>query len=113
MRCRAIGSTIAAICRDLAVVPGLCTPAFWNRLFEVMHYFGGNVAAVMREKSRREQAFIQEQDRKPDSTWDWLQLKRDEIRERLGFFIGEPPVDPFGQSPAPGVPPAALATGPP
>ena len=113
VRCRAIGSTIAAICRDLAVVPGLCTPGFWNRLFEVMHYFGGNVAAVMREKSRREQAFIQEQDRKSDSIWDWLQLKRDEIRERLGFFIGEPPVDPFAQSPAPGVPPAALATGPP
>ena len=49
----------------------------------------------MREKSRREQAFIQEQDRKLDSTWDWLQLKRDEIRQILGFFIGEPPVDPF------------------
>ena len=107
VRRRAVGRTIAEICRDLAVVPGFCTPAFWNRLFEVMHYFGGSVANVMREKTNREQAFIQEQDKKLDSTWDWLQLKRDEIRQVLGFFIGEPPVDPFS------APAAPLATGPP
>jgi hypothetical protein len=58
----------------------------------------------MKEKAHREQAFIQEQDKKLGSTLDWLQLKRDEIRERLGFFVGEPPVDPFA---------VALATGPP
>jgi hypothetical protein len=77
VRSRAVGSTIADICHDLAVVPGFCTPAFWNDLFQVIHYFGGNVATMMRERSRREQAFIQEQDSKPDSTWDWRQLKRD------------------------------------
>jgi hypothetical protein len=107
VRRRAVGRTIAEICNDLAVVPGLCTPAFWNGIFEVMHYFGGSVETVMREKTRREQAFILEQDKKLDSTWDWLRLKRDEIRKVLGFFIGEPPVDPFG---APDTP---LATGPP
>ena len=58
----------------------------------------------MREKTRREQAFIREQDKKLDSTWDWLRLKRDEIRQVLGFFIGEPPVDPFAESPAPYAP---------
>jgi hypothetical protein len=105
VRRRAVGRTIAEICSDLAVVPGLCTPAFWNGLFEVMHYFGGNVVTVMREKTRREQAFIQEQDKKFDSTWDWLRLKPNEIRQVLGFFIGEPPVDPFCAE--------ALATGPP
>jgi hypothetical protein len=104
VRRRAIGRTIAEICVDLAVVPGLCTSSFWNGLFELMHYFGGDgIATVMREKSRREQTFIQEQDRKLDSTWDWLHLKRDEIRQVLGFFIGE----------APSLPAAALATGPP
>jgi hypothetical protein len=113
VRRRPIGSTIAEICRDLAVVPGFCNPAFWNDLFQIIHYFGGNVATMMREKSRREQAFIQEQDRKPGSIWDWRQLKRDAIRQILGFFIGEPPVDPFGQSPIPGVPATVLATGPP
>jgi len=107
VRRRAVGRTITDICRDLAVVPGLCTPAFWNGLFEVMHYFGGSVETVMREKTRREQAFIREQDKKLDCTWDWLHLKRDEIRQALGFFIGEPPVDPYSGLTAP------LATGPP
>ena len=107
VRRRAVGSTITEICRDLAVVPGFCTSAFWNGIFEIMHYFGGNVATLMREKTHREQAFILEQDKKLDSTLDWLQLKRDEIRQVLGFFIGEPPVDPFADPIAP------LATGPP
>ena len=60
----------------------------------------------MREKTRREQAFIQEQDRKLGSTLDWLHLKRDEIRQVLGFFIGEPPVDPFSALPRHGHRPA-------
>jgi hypothetical protein len=107
VRRRAVGRTITDICRDLAVVPGFCTPAFWNDMFQVMHYFGGSVETLMREKAHREQKFIQEQDRKLDSTWDWLRLKRDEIRQVLGFFIGEPPVDPFS------APAEALATGPP
>jgi hypothetical protein len=104
VRRRAIGRTIAEICNDLAVVPGFCTPAFWNGLFEVIHYFGGDVGTVMREKAHRVQAFILEQDRKLGSTLDWLHLKRDEIRQVLGFFIGETPVDPFA---------TVLATGPP
>jgi hypothetical protein len=106
VRRRSIGRTIGEICGDLAVVPGHCTSAFWNGLFELMHYFGSAdvVVTVMREKAYRRQAFIQEQDKKLDSSWDWCQLKPDEIREILGFFIGEPPVDPFA---------VALATGPP
>ncbi len=104
VRRRAIGRTFREICLDLAVVPGLCTPPFWNGLFEIMHYFGGSAPTLMREKARREQAFIKEQDRKLDSTRDWLHLKPDAIRQVLGFFIGETPVDPFA---------AELATGPP
>ena len=89
---------------DLAVVPGLRTGAFWNQIFDIIPCLGGSIATPMRTKAHREQAFIQEQDRKIDSSWDWLQLKPDEIRQVLGFFIGEPPVDPFAP---------ALATGPP
>ena len=107
VRRRAVGRTIAEICDDLAVVPGFCTPAFWNDLFQVIHYFGGSVTNVMRVKLHREQAFAREQDRKLDSSTDWMHLKRDAIRQILGFFIGEPPVDPFS------APTAALATGPP
>ena len=58
VRRRSFGRTFAEICLDLAVVPGLCTPPFWNGMFEIMHYFGGNARTVMREKTRREQAFI-------------------------------------------------------
>jgi hypothetical protein len=64
VRRRAVGRTIAEICSDLAVVPGLCTAPFWNGLFELMHYFGGGGGVtVMREKRRREQAFIQSRTR--------------------------------------------------
>jgi hypothetical protein len=111
VRRRSLGRTFVEICNDLAVVPGFCTPAFWNDLFQVIHYFGGSVATLMREKTRREQAFAQEQDRKLDSTWDWRDLTRDAIHQILGFFIGETPVDPFAQSPA--LCAAAPATGPP
>ncbi len=113
VRRRAVGRTITDICRDLAVVPGFCTPEFWNGIFEIMHYFGGSVETVMREKTRREQTFIQEQDKKQGSTRDWLHLKRDELRQVLGFFIGEPPINPLGPSSAPGAAGTALATGPP
>ena len=113
VRRRSIGRTFVDICGDLAVVPGLCTPAFWSDMFQVMHYFGGSVATLMREKIRREQAFIQEQDSKLGSTLDWLHLKRDAIREILGFFVGEPPVDPFAESLTPSIHTAPLATGPP
>jgi hypothetical protein len=55
----------------------------------------------MREKSRREQTVIQEQGRRPDGAWSWLQLKPNAIdqvavgrgRKR---FVSEAPVDPFG-----------------
>ena len=85
-------------------MPGFCTSTFWNEVFTLMWQFGGNVAGLMREKARRREAFIREQEKKLDSTWDWLQLDRDAIRQILGFFIGEPPVDPFA---------AVTATGPP
>jgi hypothetical protein len=106
VRRRAIGRTVLDICLDLAVVPGFCTGTFWNELFDIMNCFGGSVVTLMRQKTRRREAFSQQQDRKPGSTWDWLHLKRDSIRQVLGFFIGEPPVNP--RDPA-----AAIATGPP
>jgi len=106
VRRRPLGRTILDICLDLAVAPGFCTGEFWNELFEIMQCFGGSVATLMQRKSRREQAFAQQLDRRPGSNWDWLRLKRDAARQVLGFFIGEPPVDPLE-------PEAAAATGPP
>ena len=105
-RRRAVGRSVLDICLDLAVVPGFCTGEFWNDLFDILHHFGGSVHRLMVEKSRREQAFDQQQDRIPGRNWDWLRMTRDAMRQVLGFFIGEPPVDPLA-------PDAALATGPP
>ena len=103
-----VGRTVLKICLDLAVVPGFCHTQFWNELFEIITWFDGlnSVARLMREKSRRRQAFAKEQDRNPKANWDWLNLSRDAPRQILGFFIGEPPVNPLD-------PAAAIATAPP
>jgi len=113
VRRRPLGRTVLEICLDLAVMPGLCTSAFWNELFDIMHCFGGNVATLMQEKTHREEAFAEEQDKRPGSDWTWLELTREAVRKVLGFFIGEPPVDPFARSRAPCLPAAEVATGPP
>jgi len=101
-----VGRTMLKICLDLAVVPGFCHTQFWNELFELITYFGSNVSKIMEQKSRRRRAFADEQDRNPKATWDWMNLSRDAPRQILGFFIGEPPVNPLD-------PAAAIATAPP
>ena len=108
VRRRPIGRTIYDICIYLAVVPGFCHSAFWNELFDIMTHFGGghSVDRLMRQKARRRETFANAQDRDPKANWDWLRLKRDELRQVLGFFIGEPPVNPFD-------PAAGIATAPP
>ena len=108
VRRRPIGLTVFDICLDLAVVPGYCYPAFWNELFDIMNYFSGiaSIARLMREKSRRRAAFDKEQDNKRGSNWDWVRMSPDAIRQAVGFFVGEPPVNPLD-------PAAALATAPP
>ena len=103
-----IGRVYLAILLDLAVVPAFCHPGLWNALFEIMNWFGGGnaVDTLMREKSRRRAAFEKEQDRNPKATWDWLNMPPTALRQVLGFFIGEPPVNPLD-------PAAAIATAPP
>jgi hypothetical protein len=113
VRRRPIGRTIAEICLDCGVVPGICAGPFWNEVFDVIRLFGGSVATVVQERMRREQAFEKEQDRRPISTWQWWDLTREKTRQVLGFFVGEPPVDPFAPAPSGGAPPLAIATGPP
>ena len=106
VRRRPVGRTIHDICSDLAVVPGFCHSAFWNQLHEMMHFLGGSIPRFMQEKTARREAFVKQQDRIIGSNWDWVHLSRDALRAVLGFYIGEPPVNPFD-------PTAAPATGPP
>ncbi len=108
VRRRPLGRTIVDICLDLAVVPGLCTGAFWNELFDLTRCHGGSIASLVRERCRREQAFSREQDTHPAPPRNWSNPGRQTIRQVLGFFIGEDPVAPFALSA-----PTAGATGPP
>jgi hypothetical protein len=113
VRRRPIGRTLVEICLDLAVVPGFCTGPFWNELFDSIRWYGGSIATLMLETSRREKAFSKEQDRKLGSNWDWVNMGRDALRRVLGFFIGEvtdAPFDPIAELYATVVP---VATGPP
>ena len=106
VRRRPIGRTIQDICLDLGVVPGFCEAAFSNVLYDIVRLFGGNYAELMQKRIDRREAFAKEQDRKRGANWDWVNMSRDALRQVLGFFIGEPPVNPLD-------PAAALATAPP
>ena len=112
VRRRPLGRTLVDICLDLAVVPGFCSGPFWNTLFDSIDLLGGSVATLMQEKARRQEAFCEEQDKKPGSNWDWLELTRDALRRVLGFCIGEVADDSFDPLPQPNAPAAAVAPGP-
>jgi hypothetical protein len=124
-----VGSTVAAICRDLGISPSLCDGMFWNRLFDAIRLYGGSLPSLVLEVKRRERRF--EKDEWKHRGLDLPEESRDGIRRVLGFLIGEIPVDPFAvaaapevpatmatpgvpiASPAPGARGAATATGPP
>ena len=105
IRRRSIGSTLIDICLDFAVIPEFCLGGFWFHLSHaIAQYSRTDVIPLMREQFRRRDAFRKEQEYKIDASWDWATLARETVHQTLGFFIGEPPVDPFA---------AAQATGPP
>jgi hypothetical protein len=106
-----VGRTIAAICRDLGISPSLCDGMFWNRLFDAVRIYRGSFGSLVLEVKRREQRFDQEEWKHPGL--ELPEESRGGIRRVLGFFIGEPPVDPFAVVAAPMAPVAAAATGPP
>jgi hypothetical protein len=106
-----IGRTIAAICRDFGISPLLCDGTFWNRLFDAIRLYRGNLGSLVLEVKRQEQRFYEEEWRHPGL--DLAEETRDGIRRVLGFFIGETPIDPFAILVAPMAVVAAAATGPP
>jgi hypothetical protein len=106
VRRRPLGRTVALICMDLAVIPGFCTGAFWNQVFDTLQSYGGNLGTLYKVRGHRAASFQKERDQHPDSwNWDWKDFGRETVRQVLGCLIGEAPIlDPFG-------PP--LATAPP
>jgi len=116
VRRRPIGRTLGDIYADLGIAPALSLASFWNDLFLAMMHYGGSPAVYDIRRWRREQHFVEEQDRLPtmDLLWPPADVggsRRDTIRV-LGFFIGEPPVEPtliLPPEPPPWVRPAPAA----
>ena len=106
-----IGRSIAAICLDLGISPGLCDGTFWNRLFDAIRLYRGSLASLVLEVKRRGKRFEKEEWKHP--RLEWPEETRDGIRRVLGFIIGENPRDPFAVVAGPGAGVAAAATGPP
>jgi len=106
-----IGRTIAAICRDFGLSASLCDGTFWNRLYESIHLYRGNLGGLVLDLKRREQRFNKEEWKHPGL--ELAEETRAGVRRVLGFFVGEEPADPFEVMEAPGAGVAAVATGPP
>ena len=95
VRRRPIGRTIADICLDLAVMPGLCERVFGMHLFDAMNGHRGSIQKWLTERRRRCESFALERNRQPfNGWWDWRDATTERIRGVLGFQIGEPPTLP-------------------
>jgi hypothetical protein len=92
VRRRPVGRTIAYICMDLGIAPGLCDGAFWDRVEKTLRRYGGSLRRLYQVRAQREESFQRERDRRPD-TWhiDWRDLCPSTVRLALGCRIGETP----------------------
>ena len=92
VRRRPVGRTIAYICMDLGIAPGLCDGDFWNQVEKTLRRYGGSLGRLYQMRARREETFHRERDRRPD-TWhiDWRDLHPSTVRRAFGCLIGEPP----------------------
>ena len=92
VRRRPVGRTIAYICMDLGIAPGLCDGDFWNQVEKTLRRYGGSLNRLCQVRAQREDIFQRERDRRP-ATWhiDWRDLRPSTVRRALGCLIGEPP----------------------
>ena len=97
VRRRPVGRTIAYICMDLGIAPGLCAGEFWNQVEKTLRRYGGSLNRLYQIRARREETFQRERDRRPD-TWhtNWRDLRPPTVRRALGYLIGETPPDGLG-----------------
>ncbi len=92
VRRRPVGRTMAYICMDLGIAPGLCDGDFWNQVEKLLRRYGGSLNRLCQVRAQREDIFQRERDRRPGS-WhiDWRDLRPSTVRRALGCLIGEPP----------------------
>jgi hypothetical protein len=91
VRRRPVGRTIAYICMDLGIAPGLCDGDFWYKVERTFRRYGGSINRFYEVRALREATFQRERDRRPD-TWDinWQDLRPETVRKALGYRVGEP-----------------------
>ena len=112
VRRRPVGRTIAYICMDLGIAPGLCAGDFWNQVEKTMRRYGGSLRRLYQVRARREETFLRERDKSPD-TWhiDWRDLRPSTVRRALGCLVGETPRCLIGDTPPDGLGPPVLVPG--
>jgi len=109
VRDRPIGRSIADICRDFGILPGLCTSEFWAAIMQAIACHEGSVMQVWEDLPRKSEQFRQEQ--QEDSAAKQIDLPPALYPEKtLGFRIGEPPIAPFQAIPMPAARPHDDAT---
>ena len=124
---RPVGVSLGEIFGDLGIAPALSQGKFWTDLFMAILHNGGTPGYYDLQRWRREQQFEDAQDRFPtmDQTWPPLDVTsaRTDTIKVLGFFIGEPPMEPliimdpepalWPSHPSPAPNPQSDQTGPP
>ena len=96
---RPVGRSLGELFADFGIAPALSQAKFWTDLFMAMLNNGGTPGYYDLHRWRREHHFEDAQDRCPtmDQTWPPLDVSggRTDTIKALGFFIGEPPVEPL------------------
>ena len=87
---RPVGLSITYILLDLGVVPGFCDGEFWNKIYNVLRRYGGNINQFYAVRTRRAETFERERHFRPE-TWDinWRDLNPANVRKALGCLVGE------------------------
>jgi hypothetical protein len=118
---RPIDRTMTDICRDLGIVAGMCTRAFWGAVTEAVACYEGSAVSLSGNMQHTSEQCQREQRDAPEQEQGASLYPH----QTLGFKIGKPPVDPFRDMPMPAKPRAgvpvpqvhatakAKATGPP
>ncbi|HUB48773.1 MAG TPA: hypothetical protein VMB73_27680 [Acetobacteraceae bacterium] len=103
VRRRPIGRTITDICRDLGIVPGLCTREFWDSVTEAIACYEGSILNLFDNMLHKTEQYQQAQEEDPESE----QSDRAGplyMHQALGFQLGDPLIELACEMPVPAAP---------
>jgi len=70
-------------------------------LLQTPELYGGRLSKLFAIRRKQEIAFRKERDKRPDTwAWNWRDLRKERMREVLGYLIGEEPPDDSVTAPA-------------